>query len=818
MNYRLIFNQGMSAKNRERLGYTSGAQPSEERDRESKSKPEQSLGDAVIGILSGVKGGVGEKKDENEAVPMTSRSSFRRSFAASVHAAIFTALILLCGCSSSVAAKKCLIVNIDNRPLTENINDHSYASMSSVINLAYAKRHNYDFVYLQTVVDDLVSGAHAKYGEFEDNIPPTSVAKDLATAFHVGLKQFRAASWAKLPPLWHITTEFGDKYEYILYIDSDAVMSPLHINRSIEEALQDWEDHSMIERGSSTPTKSAFTFLNNRPWRDDMPCAGSFIYRPALAEPMLREWWDFDLPTKNFNHFHEQDALWHMITAENDPEWIKSGGPKFRMNSSSYTISQEQQFPSAWKRYEELWLCHIASYNHKIRNPILFHFLKILELDSEQSYAAAIQEIKAKHILLLKLLDISGKMEDASQRDQAARVTRWPKHEEATQSGFYDAHVTTKQLSPLSLSVLHEGHLLCQRGQFWVVLNGTRHGFENFDHFLSIGFHAALGFPLSTAEAASIPLGPSIPLKGGEKEEFMEQLPLWNLRDPYRPRSSGGGSPFISSGGSSSEVADGCTRDLELEKLVSVEGTRAVLYLISHDDASEAMTKSFAACKGDWIKVVRLNGTKFFESSMYRDILPQRRAEWADRSKVDYVITATYKTVSKQLHYNKFTQDLAMIKELLKAARDGDWDIIPFLRSGSGNMSFSSYHHGKGFRQCWDAILKAIGFSNDSIRALDEHKPFYRNIFIIRPAALEMLVDRMCAAMSIAVNDPIVAELLQQDSKYKEGSVEVAQRMFGTSHYQMHPFIFERLPSFFLQVNGSKICHYPHDGPCKYNT
>jgi hypothetical protein len=243
-----------------------------------------------------------------------------------------------------------------------------------------------------------------------------------------------------------------------------------------------------------------------------------------------------------------------------------------------------------------------------------------------------------------------------------------------------------------------------------------------------------------------------------------------------------------------------------------------VLYLISHDDASEAMTKSFAACKGDWIKVVRLNGTKFFESSMYRDILPQRRAEWADRSKVDYVITATYKTVSKQLHYNKFTQDLAMIKELLKAARDGDWDIIPFLRSGSGNMSFSSYHHGKGFRQCWDAILKAIGFSNDSIRALDEHKPFYRNIFIIRPAALEMLVDRMCAAMSIAVNDPIVAELLQQDSKYKEGSVEVAQRMFGTSHYQMHPFIFERLPSFFLQVNGSKICHYPHDGPCKYNT
>ena len=27
--------------------------------------------------------------------------------------------------------------------------------------------------------------------------------KDVATAYHVGLKQFRAASWAKLPALWY---------------------------------------------------------------------------------------------------------------------------------------------------------------------------------------------------------------------------------------------------------------------------------------------------------------------------------------------------------------------------------------------------------------------------------------------------------------------------------------------------------------------------------------------------------------------------------------------------------------------------------------
>ena len=113
-------------------------------------------------------------------------------------------------------------------------------------------------------MDDLVSSAHKHFGDFEDHIPPTSIAKDVATAFHVGLRQFRAASWAKLPPLWHLATAFGDKYDYIWYIDSDAVVSPLHLNRSIEAAVAEWEDHFMVERGNPDVSKSAFIFFNNR--------------------------------------------------------------------------------------------------------------------------------------------------------------------------------------------------------------------------------------------------------------------------------------------------------------------------------------------------------------------------------------------------------------------------------------------------------------------------------------------------------------------------------------------------------------------------
>jgi hypothetical protein len=40
----------------------------------------------------------------------------------------------------------------------------------------------------------------------------------------------------------------------------------------------------------------------------------------------------------------------------------------------------------------------------------------------------------------------------------------------------------------------------------------------------------------------------------------------------------------------------------------------------------------------------------------------------------------TYKTVAKQLHYNGFTQNQAQIKYFLDVAKNGHYDVVPFLR------------------------------------------------------------------------------------------------------------------------------------------
>lgn len=154
---------------------------------------------------------------------------------------------------------------------------------------------------------------------------------------------------------------------------------------------------------------------------------------------------------------------------------------------------------------------------------------------------------------------------------------------------------------------------------------------------------------------------------------------------------------------------------------------------------------------------------------------------------------------------------------MLKVAKEGNWDIVPFLRSGSGNMGFSTYFHKVTFKEAWDGLLQALGYSNDIIRKYDEHKPFFRNVYVVRPSVLEGLVDFMIKAINMAQTDAKIIGLLSKDSHYKEGSEEVATRIFGTKYYQLYPFIFERLPSFYLHALGAKICH-DTNGPCQYNT
>lgn len=499
-------------------------------------------------------------------------------------------LFSFCLWSSSVfgaSQNKYLIVSIDNRPLNLNVEANHYPSITAVLNKDYADHHGYGFVQFHQDITNLEKDVKLKYPKHNE-IPPTDNAKDAATAFHVGLLQFRAASWAKLPALYHVLTGVGRDYDYIFYIDSDACISSLHKNRSLDDAMEDWK--KTVALGNPDPTNASFIFFNNFPWRDDKPCAGTFLFRTAGADAIIREWWDFDLPSKNFKHFHEQDALWHMLE---NPSY------GFKLNFKTVSILSERQFPSAWQRYEDLWLCHIASYNYMLRVPILTHLLRAAGLREQAAYAQAVGKL---HAMKVDMLPPTEAMERASAQDPA-RIKVFPVHNLDTQIAWYDANCSSKNVEPLPAADLYEGRLICRKGEFWYVHKGIKRGFPNFKVFLEMGFEAALGFSASVDEIQSIPVGPL----------FAE-----NIKENMK---------FVRS--KVSQVnANGCVQHEELDQLVDTPGFKSIMYLVAHSNATEGAVQKFASCRQSWMKISRIHSTPFFESTIYRDVLPAAMPVW----------------------------------------------------------------------------------------------------------------------------------------------------------------------------------------------
>jgi hypothetical protein len=55
-----------------------------------------------------------------------------------------------------------------------------------------------------------------------------------------------------------------------------------------------------VQWGQTRLSQTNMIFLTNFPWRDDMPCAGVFMFRPnALGLTQLQDWWNYNLPVKN---------------------------------------------------------------------------------------------------------------------------------------------------------------------------------------------------------------------------------------------------------------------------------------------------------------------------------------------------------------------------------------------------------------------------------------------------------------------------------------------------------------------------------------
>ena len=243
---------------------------------------------------------------------------------------------------------KVLVVSCDDREMKDRLEDNDYVSMTAVLLHDYTQRHGYDFMKLTGNSSFLVDRVLAKYRDrFFGRYDGIGEHKYGPSAFHPGLLHFRASSWAKIPHVWHAVSEYGEHYDYVWYMDSDAAINPAFRNRSLHDMLTHWQRQTdntsalaaaagqrpgaiqsrdvlgQVYWGQRDVRSADLLFFSNFPWRDDLPCAGIFLCRPRRAEPILREWWDYSLESRNRADFMEQDAMWFMLQAG---EWGRGRG------------------------------------------------------------------------------------------------------------------------------------------------------------------------------------------------------------------------------------------------------------------------------------------------------------------------------------------------------------------------------------------------------------------------------------------------------------------------------------------------------------
>lgn len=306
------------------------------------------------------------------------------------------------GDASSSRPKKFLLLQSDTRNLESNVETARYHSLTAVINFIYTKLHSADYLYFvfNQSRAEFLSDANVMFrAEFRNSSLQQSTEisgtyeKKGPSCYHPVLRQFRAAPWTKLLALWNVSqSNLASRYSHILFLDSDAVVNPKFHHQSLFDKLHGWSTlrcHSSRAHKNDMirPDQSAAIFLDNSPFvpYQGHLCDGAFVlnlgfegvaYEPYAAATsrsdekgasfianFLKEWWDNDVESKDFNHWWHHDATNKNFNHayEQDSLWNQLYNPRtsWRINANTVCVVPEPQFPPS--KNESLWVLHVGS-------------------------------------------------------------------------------------------------------------------------------------------------------------------------------------------------------------------------------------------------------------------------------------------------------------------------------------------------------------------------------------------------------------------------------------------------------------------------
>lgn len=224
--------------------------------------------------------------------------------------------------------KQTAIVMFDTR--TPEIGADNYWSLAAQLNLLYAQRFGYDFIYY--LDDNIDVGQNTlSIGEEGEN----SSAKTAPLCYLNGTVA-RGSPWGKLPAL---ADALGRGYERVLYVDSDAFLRSDHAGVSVDQFFQRY--------GTVDEAKEIVLWLaSNAPWEPERPNAAFqlWVNRPQTMR-LLRRWWRTDVAAQS--HPYEQHAIWEIFDTKTSPIAVLE---KFQwMEPEQWEHLPGMHIPSIWK-------------------------------------------------------------------------------------------------------------------------------------------------------------------------------------------------------------------------------------------------------------------------------------------------------------------------------------------------------------------------------------------------------------------------------------------------------------------------------------
>jgi len=225
-----------------------------------------------------------------------------------------------------------------------------------------------------------------------------------------------------------------------------------------------------------------------------------------------------------------------------------------------------------------------------------------------------------------------------------------------------------------------------------------------------------------------------------------------------------------------------------------VKNVPVKIFVLCYDDNSERIaTQKYGHF--NWARIVRIESTVYLENYMYSDWLEQHIDEWKD---LDYVGTIAYKAHTK---IGKFPN----IVSLYETVKRKDIDVVSFMPGEKTSIASHSERHHKGFTTCWTKLLQMLGYSKHDI--LNPGIPmFFCNYWFCKPGWMFKYIDFFKKTKEIMETSTELKALLDRNSQYSGMSTSRCLLVFGVPYYKFHPFICERLPSFFFWINKAKYC------------